>query len=384
MFLIGTLDIGGAEGQLVQLLAGMDRKRFSPVVCCLSSASGAYADDIRNLGIEVHEVGFRGLRLTRSPAQVFVEVSRLARLIRAQHPDIVHGFLFWAYVLGAFTARTAGVRTVISSRRSLGTFKARRWHYLLLERVANALTTLVIANSRAVRTDAIQQERLAPKKVVVIYNGVEIRPTEPVPSRIADELRLEEARTVVTVVANFIRYKGHRFFLEAWRTVVLAIPSAVAVLVGDGPERAACEKWVLQHGLARSVRFVGSRRDIPEILAATNIVVHPSLEEGFSNAILEAMAAGRPVIATAVGGNPEAVDDGRTGILVPPRNPERLAAAILGLAAEPDRAHAMGEAGRAKVMRCFSLDQMVSAYQDCYERVASGLAPEVGGRVGPR
>jgi len=371
-YLIGTLDVGGAEGQLVQLITGLDRSRFSASVCCLSSASGPYADDVRGLGIEVHEIGFRGLRIFRHPHRVVGQLFRLARLIRRERPDIVHGYLFWAYVLGTFAARAAGVAKVISSRRSLGMFKAGKPHYLLFERASNALTSLVIANSQAVRADAIRQEGLPPAKVIVIYNGVEAGRAPVAPAALVQEFELEGARPIVAVIANFIDYKGHGFFFDAWKRVIATHPSGVAILVGDGPERERWEQWVAAEGVDRSVRFAGSRRDVPAILAAADIVAHPSLQEGFSNAILEAMAAGRPVVATAVGGNSEAVEEGRTGLLVPARDAGALAAAILALSADPERAHAMGLAGRERAVRCFSVDQMVRAYENVYERTVAG------------
>ena len=372
-YLIGTLDVGGAEGQLVQLLKGLDRERFSATVCCLSSAAGPYADDVRRLGIDVHEVGFRSLRPIPRPDRLIGMFFRLARLIRSEQPDIVHGYLFWAYVLGTFAARVAGVRKVISSRRSLGHFKARKPHYLVLERISNAMTSIVIANSQAVRDDAIHQEQLVREKVIVIYNGVdsvEFSPTAP--TTIEQELGVAGASPIVTVIANFIRYKGHHVFFEAWKEVVAAHPAAVAILVGDGPERKKWEEWVDLERLRSSVRFTGSRPDVASILAVTDIVAHPSLEEGFSNAILESMAAGRPVVATAVGGNPEAIEDGRTGLLVPAHDHRSFAKAILTLAADPARARRMGEEGRIRARRCFSIEQMVRNYESVYERTVAG------------
>jgi glycosyltransferase involved in cell wall biosynthesis len=263
---------------------------------------------------------------------------------------------------------------VVSSRRSLGFFKEDKPHYRLLERLSNAMTTSVVANSEAVRADAIRQEKLAPEKVVVIHNGVEIAqsPAADVIARLLGELRLEGAKPVVTVIANFLHYKGHGYFFEAWRRVVATYPSAVAVLVGDGPDRARWERWIVNEGMSPTVRFVGSRRDVPAILAVTDIVAHPSLQEGFSNAVLEAMAAARPVIATTVGGNGEAIEDGRTGLLVRARDETALAGAIMDLAANPERARRIGVAARARVVRCFSPQRMVEDYQDLYERLIAG------------
>ena len=151
-YLIGTLDVGGSEGQLVQLVSHLDPRRFEPVVCCLSSG-GPYAEALAAAGIQVEVIGFRGFRIFRHPHKVAAQMFRLVRAMRRAQPDVVHGFLFWAYILGAFAAWMARVPVVLSSRRSLGHFKANKPHYLALERLANRMTDLVIANSEAVRQD---------------------------------------------------------------------------------------------------------------------------------------------------------------------------------------------------------------------------------------
>jgi glycosyltransferase involved in cell wall biosynthesis len=296
---------------------------------------------------------------------------RLTEAIRRNKPDIVHGLLFWAYILGGACAWLAGTGAIVASRRSLGIFKERKPHYLLAERLVNACTTLVIANSEAVRRDTLQREKLSPSKVVVIHNGIDISGFSAIPRKdmLADTDLTEGAGPVVAVVANFHAYKGHGFFLDAWTCVVGQIPAAVALLIGGGPLQKYYEDHVARAGLHQAVRFLGARRDVPELLAAVDLVVHPSLQEGFSNAILEAMAAGKPVIATAVGGNAEAVVHGETGLLVPPRSSQALAQAMIGLLTDPERCAKMGKAGRARVEQRFTLAGMVRSYEQVYEEL---------------
>src|SRR5438874_2439895 len=162
VYLIGTLEVGGSEGQLVALASGLDRTRFAVAVGCLSS-DGPLSKALRDQGIPVEVIGFRGMRRSftwetvRQLPELFRVLKRLVSFVRRESPDIVHGYLFWAYVLGAFAARVARVPRVISSRRSLGNFKAGKRHYLYLERLANRVTDIVVANSEAVRDDAIRQ-----------------------------------------------------------------------------------------------------------------------------------------------------------------------------------------------------------------------------------
>ncbi len=239
------------------------------------------------------------------------------------------------------------------------------------------MTDLVIANSEAVRQDVMQGEKLPAHRVMVIHNGIEVaRYAQPADEGLRRSLGLREGAPVVGVVANFIPYKGYHFFLEGWTSVLLEFPEAVALLVGEGPLRKELEAQVEGMGLKPSVRFLGSRHDVPALLALMDLLVHPSLEEGFSNAILEAMPAGVPVVATPVGGNPETVVHGQTGFWVPPRGSKALAQAMLWLLEHPVEAAKFGEAGRRRVAARFDIDKMVREHEDLYmtlvrERLAS-------------
>jgi glycosyltransferase involved in cell wall biosynthesis len=376
LYVIGTLEVGGTERQLVEIVSRLDRTRFEPVVCCLS-AGGPLEERLRREGITVHVVGFRGFSVVRNLAKVIRQLIRLVRVVRAEAPVIVHGLLFWAYVLGTFAARLVRVPVVIASRRSLGHFKAGKTHYLWIERAANAMTDLIIANSEAVRADVLRQEQVPARKVIVIYNGLDAeRYQVGADQALRSSLRLAPGTAVVAVIANFIHYKGYEYFLDAWSAVVRRCPDAVALLVGDGPLRASCEQRASAAGLGPRVRFLGTRPDVPRLLALADVLVHPSTEEGFSNAILEAMAAGRPVVAAAVGGNPEAIVNGETGLLVPARDSRSLADAIVWMIEHPADAKRFGEAGRRRVAEVFDLSAMVRRYEEVYERLAFEKCPE--------
>lgn len=382
LFVIGTLDVGGTEQQLVKLATGLDRGRFEPVVCCLS-ARGVLADRLTDAGIRVKSFDFRGIRRQRSlviaPFAVAVTLIRLYRWVRSEAPDLVHGMLFHAYVIGTLIARAACVPVVVSSRRSLSHFKEGKPHYRIAEKVVNRMTDLVIGNSEAVRRDALNTERLLPEKVRVVYNGLDIdRFTERADEGLREEIGLPPASPVVAVVANFIHYKGHNYFLEAWSRLVRGFPDAVALLVGDGPLREPMEREAAERGVADSLRFLGTRHDVPAILALSDLLVHPSLEEGFSNAIIEAMAAGKAVVATRVGGNPEAVEDGVTGLLIPARDSTALATAVIRLLERPEERQAFGERGRRRAARLFSVGRLTEQYERVYEELAvrKGLWPQ--------
>lgn len=371
VYVIGTLDLGGTERQLIALVKGLDRSRFLPIVYCLT-ATGPLAADLEEAGVKVKCFGLRGLKVWRNPIRVAQCLLAFFNDLKKEKPKIVHGFLFHAYILGTFAAKLAGVPIVIASRRSLGHFKEKKWHYLLAERLANRMTDLIVANSEAVRDDVIRQEKVEPAKVRVVYNGVDPALYEiPADPALRTSLGIPEEARIVGVVANLIHYKGHRFLLQAWRTVKQKIPGARLLLVGDGPLRGALEELAQELGLEKEVRFLGSRQDVPRLFALMDVAVLPSLEEGFPNAILEAMAAGKPVVATNVGGIPEAVIHGKTGLLVPPKDPQALADAIIQLLCDPKLAEEMGKAGRERVTKEFGLDRMVKEMEGLYEELIS-------------
>jgi len=236
-----------------------------------------------------------------------------------------------------------------------------------LERLATRCTDVVVANSAAVRQDTLERERLDPAIVRVIHNG--LAPFVDVPDareRLRRGLRTSVEMPVAVMVANLIAYKGHDVLLPAWRHVLERHPTAMLWLVGEGPERGRLETLAHTLGIETQIRFAGSRVDVRELLAAADVLVHASREEGFSNAILEGMAAGLPVVATAVGGNPEAVVEGETGVLVPADDAVALASAIDQVIDNSTVSRAWGTAGRARVAASFTIDQMVAAYEMLY------------------
>lgn len=373
LYVIGSLDRGGAERQLVDLLGHIDRDRFEPAVVCLATA-GAQAAAVEALGIPVRVAGYEGFRIKRHPVRTLSALSRLRRAIAEFRPDVVHGLLFWAYVLGAFAARSAGVPVVVASRLSLGHFRsALSPRVLALEAAANRRTDVFVANSEAVRQDAIRGEGLPPERVRVIHNGVDLPRFEGMSRAEARErLGVPQDAVLMVVVANLIHYKGHGVLLDAFHNLRQRDPLARVALLGDGPERGALVSRVASLGLGDSVRFVGSTPEVPTWLAAADLLVHPSFEEGFCNAVLEAMAVGRAVVATKVGGVPEAVIDGRTGWLVPPRDAAALAEAMAGALASPERLASTGEAGRQRVLERFSMAANVEAHELLYKELAGG------------
>jgi glycosyltransferase involved in cell wall biosynthesis len=359
LFVIGTLDIGGTERQLVALATRLDRGRFAARVCCLEH-EGPLAKDLREAGIPVDEIPFRGLSATRNPVAVMRRFRELVFLMRKVRPTIVQTFLPHANALGVLAARLARVPFVLIGLRGLDP-AIPFWGSL-----AGRLAHLAVANAEAVGAHAVRSQGLPAAKVRVVRNGLDIQAFDQAAHHQA--LGLPPDPFVVTV-ANPNRFKasGLLVLVEAAAAVREQMPDVRFVLVGDGPERNRIAEAARGLGLVDRFLCVGSRGDVPAILARSVILALPSLAEGFPNVILEGMAAGKPVVATRTGGVPEAVVGGETGLLVPPGDPRALASAILAILRDPVRAKAMGSAGRDRVVREFGMDRAVRAMERLYD-----------------
>jgi glycosyltransferase involved in cell wall biosynthesis len=271
-------------------------------------------------------------------------------------------------VFAAPAARIARVPVCVAGRRSLGDYKAHIGGARVVERIATWMTDLLIANAEAVADDVVRTEGVSRSKVRVVYNAL---------SDIAFDLdrpaALDTRLPVVLCVANLMDYKGHRYLLDAVAELRRRGIECTLALAGDGPERPTLECQAAR--LSIDVRFLGPRTDIPALLARANLVALPSLTEGMSNAVMEAMAAGRPVVATDVGGTAELLT-GR-GILVPPADVEALAAGMEILLRDPGAARRLGEAARNWSRLALPLVSMVDHHMDIYSKLL-----EAGARHG--
>jgi len=372
LYLITELDVGGAQTALLRLLAGLDRDHFSPTVACLYNGDATVARQIRALGIPVTDLGMTA----RWRWDAFW---RLYRLLRRERPTILHTWMFHANVPGRVLGRLAGVPIIISSERTMG--QERRWRYWL-NRITDPLTDRVVCVSQRVADFAARTIGISRAKLVVIPNGIPLENFEPGDrSRARTDLGISPTACVVGTVGRLQPVKGTSYLLEAFAHLAPGYAEAILLLVGDGPQRTQLEEMAQRLGVSERVHFLGNRSDVCRLLQAMDVFVLASIWEGMPNAALEAMAVGLPVVATAVGGTPEAVADGETGLLVPSRDPDALAQAIARLLRDPELWRKMGQAGRRRVEQHFSVEQMVRRTESLYEELLRGgtLGPPVRG-----
>lgn len=378
-YVLPGLGRGGTEKHVKDLASSIDRRRFSP--CVISTAMGGpMEEELASRGIPAYLLDYRGLSLQPGRTlPLFRDARRFFgafdRILRERRISILHAYLPAANIL----AMAAGLRhspmVGIVSKRALCRYKDGHPAYSLFEDLANFVADAVMVNSHAVAEDVRRTERFVEGKMFLVYNGLHLPGETPDSGRrqLPPDFGLPPHSLPVAYVANLREDKGHLCLVEAARRVVEAVPSARFLLVGrEDREAAPVRAKITELGLDGHVVLAGARRDIPAILQATRVVAHPGEQEGLSNAILEAMAAGIPVVASRAGGNPETVEDGKTGLLVPPGDPDAFASAILELLRDPARAEALGRAGRERVRNRFSLAGMVTGVEESYIELLEG------------
>jgi len=347
-----SFDPGGTERQMIELLRRLDRRQWRVYVACFRQ-SGAWLARVAEAA-PIVEFPVRSFRR----ADVVVQMRAFARWCREHAIAVVHTTHLPSNIFGLPAAAMARVPARIGNRREITPDKSAT--ELTLQRAAYTCAHRIVANCQAAADRLTRVEHVPAAKVSVIPNGIAIE---------ADtiEQRPNSPRRVV-VVANLRPEKGHDVLLQAAATVIRRFPDATFDLVGGGPERAHLEALAGRLGLQHAVRFAGHCEDVAARLASADICVHPSRSEAFPNAVLEAMAAGLPVIASGVGGVLELIRDGDTGLIVPPGDSDALSRSIVGLMSDSARACALGGRARAAVISTYSFDRMTAAFEQLYRQ----------------
>jgi len=365
LHLVNRFWIGGAERQFVERLR-RHPPGFEALVGCLE-LSGPMLDQVRALGYEPHLFPLRGSMMR---ANSLKQIARIAALVREEDVRIVHATDFNTNLLALAAARLAGAKVIVS-RVDLGHLRHGfgKWHREA-EKWNARRADLVIANADAVREVCIREERCRPQRVLVVRNGIDLaRFDELAAQPLQGPLPIGPEDVGVAVIGNLWPVKGHRTLVEAAALLAQRLPRAKFLCAGEGPEREHLEKRIAELGLEDRVFLLGHRLDVPAILARVRAVCLCSSAEGLSNALMEAMAARLPIVATAVGGNAELVQSGKNGLLVPYGDAASLADKLYELLKGAERAAAMGRNGRVRVETELTLSRMAEAYGAAYRNL---------------
>ena len=362
IYLINGLGVGGAEMMLFRLLQRLDKSRFKPEVIALLNLKGPIKSELEKLGIEVNTLGIK------SKMDIF-SLYRLSRLIKNKKPEILHTQLFASDIVGRIIGKVLGVPVIITSIRNIyygGSI--RDFMIKVTERCADK-TTIVssISAQRLIKNNVIPENKL-----MVLRNGID-------PDYFCSEVSLEKKLHIrekydlpkdtflLISVGSLTPQKGYSHLLDAIKNLSNNSFNFHLAIAGDGKLRDNLVSQVNEMGLSSNVSFLGRIDNVPELMAAADVLVLSSLWEGLPGVVLEAMASELPVVATAVGGTPEIVVDGVTGILVPAGDIEKLTKAICNIMKKTDQERKeMGKKGRKRIQEMFHVDKMVKAYEKLY------------------
>lgn len=357
--------IGGTQKMLLEFLRHASRDRFAYYHCVLL-AHDALIEEVAKLGLPQTSLNMRGYWDIRA-------WWRFYRFIKNQQIDLMRTYGLKADIIGRIVGKFAGIPVNITSVRSTDPW--RKWHHVGLDRGTSHLTDLYLSNSEAGRMAVHQREQIPLSKIITIPNGIDIErfdlaqiDTERVRS-LREQFGLSPSTPVIGMVANLCQMKEHKTIVDALPRIQARFPQIKCLFIGTDYLRGEIQRHVKEQRCEASVIFAGFQRDIPECLALLDIFLLPSLWEGLPTAMLEAMAMKRPVIATPVGGIPEVLTHGETGLLIPTQHPNALADAVISLLKSPERAAALAEAGCHLIRTRYSIQTMVAHTEQLYERL---------------
>lgn len=348
----------GAEKQIFELAKGLNKDNYRVTIASLESIGKAprLLIESAGCGLELFPIkriyGISGL----------IQGFKFFKFLRSQKVHILQTYHFGSDIWGTFIAHLAGVKVIISNRRDMGFW--RNSHHISAYHWVNPWVTRVVVNARSIRDYVKSTEDVPRRNIEVIYNGVDL-PTQHEHSAKEGHSGKKD-KIVIMHVANLKPVKGHRYLFEAMRGVVSQYPQAQLVLIGEDTMSGAIQRYADELKISLNVLFLGKRDDVRQLLTMADICVLPSLSEGMSNAILEYMAAGKPVVATRVGGTPELIDNDVHGLLVDKENSAQLKDALIRLIEDEPLRQKMGSAGRQKVIDQFSMPGMIKRYEEFY------------------
>lgn len=368
LFIHQNMETGGAEEVKSILINNIDKEKFNVSLCCIGEKG--------EIGQELSDKGFYVRALKKSwRLHNISSTFALLKLIKQSKPDIVHTCLFYANYHGRIAAKLAKVPIIVSEEQNVDKWKKKYLVFLLIDWLLSKVTDRIIACSQAVKDFVLQNEKIETDKLLFVPNTFDLKKFVNHSSidkeNIKRALGLSDKDRIIGTVGSFSLQKGHTYLIKAMKEIVRNEPSCKLLMVGAGPLENELRKKVDKLGLNRQIIFTGLRRDIFNLLSILEIFILPSLWEGLPLVSLEAMAMAKPVVASQIPGITEVVIDGENGILVPPKNSNLLAKAILNLLKDSDRSKKMGEHGKARVLKYYNPQTYVSKIETLYETLSS-------------
>jgi len=360
LHLLLSLKVGGLENVVYNLVGNLDRTIFNVSVCCIDEF-GELEHNLRDLNI------YLALLKRKEQGIDWLLSLKLARLLKEKHIDIIHTHNFSPNFYGSIAGRLSGVSKIITTQHNKRFFEEFNKKRLLVFRTLYYLNHKIVFVSKDAKDLAIKTINIPSRKVTVIHNGIDVNRFRP---KVKDKALLNEFRIkdefIIGTVGRLSKEKNIVTVLKAFKQVLKKKNNIKLLIVGDGSEKATLVKESSRLNIDSQVIFAGYREDIPDLLNIMDIFVMPSLTEGISLTLLEAMATEKPVIVTKVGGNVEIIDDGYSGIFVKPGDIEGIVDKLNDLFSDPLKKRQIAFNARQKVLKDFSLESMVNKYTSLY------------------
>ena len=369
LFVLSSPVRAGVEEVVLSLLARLDRRSFEPALACPGSLLDTMAKELQSLNVETFQVQADSWFKLR-------EVVKLASCIRSFRPDVVNPHLFRSALVAAPLAKWLGVPRVVETYHGREAWRQRGIKgSFAVDRIVSRWVDRVIAVSEAARDFLVNRKGISPGKITVVPNGRDLSAYLPRNGREARDVRsslgIQNGAPVMGVVGRLEEQKGHRFLLSALSCVLPVFPDARLIVVGEGSLRDELEEQAQRLGVSSNVIFTGFRSDVGRLLSGMDVVVLPSLHEGMPLTAIEAAAMAKPIVATRVDGTPEVVEDGLTGLLVPPADPMALGKALVEIMRNPSEATRMGKLARQHALTRFDVSQQIKATEEVYKAAMS-------------
>ncbi len=362
LHLIQGLEFGGLENVTLNLLGNLNKELYKTSICCfdtLGDLSGRISGDIK-----VHF-------LKRKQGIDYSYPFKLARLLKKKQVQILHLHNSTAFFYGVIAGKLAGVPAIVYTEHARDVFPNLKVR--IADKLLSYFTDKIIVVADYLKKNLIKHEKFDGKKISVIYNGIDTEEFNIRPDRLKKrkEMDIDIKAPVIGIVARLDPIKNHACLIKAMKHVISKFPEAVLLIVGDGPIHSELIDLVKDLKLEKNVRFLGTRTDVPEIMSVIDVFVLCSRSEGLSVTLLEAMAAGKPVIATSVGGNPELIEHDINGLLVESDDEEGLSKALIELLTDKLKSIKLGESAKKKIVENFTVNNMVRKYEKIYETCSS-------------
>lgn len=352
-------EIGGAERVAVSLAKGLNRQKYAPLFCCFKG--GILEKEVQGYKIPV-------FNLNKSGRFDFLVLFKLLNIIKKEKIDIIHTHSFSPNLWGRVAGIIARVPLIIGTEHTVATAKTNLQKHI--DKILAKFTSKIISVSESVKNSLLEEENISPDKILTIYNGIDFTVSthgKDIMDKKRKELGIDLHKKVIVAIGRLEPPKGYEYLLESAKIVTREFPSVLFLIVGNGYLRSDLEKLANDLNIDKNVIFTGHRTDIDDILSMSDIAVLSSVREGFSISLLEYMACKKPIIATDVGGNREAIISGESGIIVPPNNPVALAKGIMKLLTDNKMAEDMGMKARERYNEYFTTQRMIIQIEKIYE-----------------